>query len=161
MKTKEELLNFYGVEIGKKYRVYDHIYDWNAGFDGKIFEVGVNAVYDNLFIEFDNDDMGCFESSSYKINFLDNLYYCDAAVLDKEESEYLSNVIKPFKNRVIYIALNRYQFDDEEQDYIVICLKSRVFSLGEIISLPCFKPGMMYKGMTPNKRYTLTDLGLL
>lgn len=161
MKTKEELLKFYGVEIGKKYKVYDHVYDWNAGFDGKIFEVGVNAVYGNLFIEFDNDDMGAFEKSSYKINFLDNLYYCDAAVLDKEEGEYLSNVIRPFKNRVIYITLYQIQINDKEQEYIIICLKSRVFALGEIISLPCFKSGMMYKGMTLNKRYTLAELGLV
>ena len=70
-------------------------------------------------------------------------------LLKKEEKEYLSAVIKPFRDRVKFIA-KRIMFDD----YICIGLND------EAISLPYFKKGTMYKGMELYKKYTLKELGL-
>lgn len=71
-------------------------------------------------------------------------------ILDEVEKEYLRAVIKPFYKRVINIRKARY-FGVE---YIVINLNA------DSIALPYFKEGKMYKGMEPNKSYSLQELGL-
>lgn len=71
-------------------------------------------------------------------------------ILDDVEKEYLRAVIKPFYKRVINIRKARY-FGVE---YIVINLNA------DSIVLPYFKEGKMYKGMEPNKSYSLQELGL-
>lgn len=80
-------------------------------------------------------------------------------ILTKEEKEYLSNVIKPFKNRVAYIikytnlcALN--------EEYIQICVKSYDTEMDEDINLPIFVKGSMYKNMKKVHRYSLKEIGL-
>lgn len=71
-------------------------------------------------------------------------------ILDEVEKEYLRAVIKPFYKRVINIRKARY-FGVE---YILINLND------DSIILPYFKEGKMYKGMEPNKSYSLQELGL-
>ena len=83
----------------------------------------------------------------------------ESSILDEEEKEYLSNVIKPFRDRVIIIEKSR--FDDS--CFISITVKSKRESSGtktECINLPFFKEDTMYKGMENNKEYTLKELGL-
>ena len=74
-------------------------------------------------------------------------------ILDKVEKEYLSAVIKPFRDKVDYIE--KYSFDDDEEEFI--CL---VFKNDNSFSFPIFKKGTMYQGMLPCKEYTLKELGL-
>lgn len=77
--------------------------------------------------------------------------------LDEIEKEYLSAVIKPFRNRVVYIKKvnctnNRY--------YLSIKISSKLtLSKIEFFYLPLFQNDI-YKGMETNKEYTLADLGL-
>lgn len=71
-------------------------------------------------------------------------------ILDEVEKGYLRAVIKPFYKRVINIRKAGY-FDTE---YILINLNA------DTIKLPYFKKGEMYKGMEPNKSYSLQELGL-
>ena len=73
-------------------------------------------------------------------------------ILDKEEKEYLRNVIKPFRNKVSYIA--RCSTFESDQQYISIKLSD------DIICLPYFKKDTMYKGMEVERKYTLEELGL-
>lgn len=73
-------------------------------------------------------------------------------ILDNKEKEYLSFVIRPFRNNVEFIRKQKY--DDEE--FIFITCKSRFDSF----ALPLFKKGTMYKGMELNREYTLEELGL-
>ena len=76
-------------------------------------------------------------------------------ILDDEEREYLSAVIKPFRKDVEYIVkLPKFEWI-QEAIYIHIGRSWR----GNI-ELPTFKKGMMYKGMEINKRYTLEELDL-
>lgn len=78
-------------------------------------------------------------------------------ILDKAEKEYLSAVIKPFRNRVIDISL----CGCSDKRFIRICV--RRFddrSHFERIELPYFKTGTMYKGMEYCKYYSLEELGL-
>lgn len=76
-------------------------------------------------------------------------------ILNEAERQYLSAVIRPFRDRVSYICkvntLERYGtqridigFTDESID----------------MELPIFERGTMYKGMKIGKEYTLEELGI-
>ena len=77
-------------------------------------------------------------------------------ILEEEEKRYLSNIIKPFRHRVINIVKIGYN----DLYFISIKIQSR-FTLNKIdhIDLPLFNTDM-YEGMESNKNYTLKDLGL-
>lgn len=75
-------------------------------------------------------------------------------ILDKVEREYLKAVIRPFRNKVEYIAKFKSACSENEQ-YIHI-----LFYEGHYLSFPYFKANSMYKGMKLNKAYTLKELGL-
>ena len=75
-------------------------------------------------------------------------------ILDAEEKEYLSNIIKPFRDRVTKIA----KFEDSkdrQKEYIIIYIKDDC-----AIILPNFKKNTMYQNMELDERYTLEELGL-
>lgn len=78
-------------------------------------------------------------------------------ILDDAEKKYLSAVIKPFRDDVkdIIKIESIYRLPDDGAEYIKICMCS-----DEEINLPYFRYGTMYKGMEPNKKYTLKELGL-
>ena len=87
-------------------------------------------------------------------------------ILDDVEKEYLSNVIKPFRNRILYIAKSEtVKTYDNPNPKIYECIyimykdstkKRNPYYMG----FPHFEKGTMYKGMELNKEYTLEELGL-
>lgn len=79
-------------------------------------------------------------------------------ILDEAEKEYLSNVIKPFRDRVILISKYFYVLDNAYSIEIYIKSAMGIFK-SENIKLPLFQ-NEMYKGMENNKSYTLEELGL-
>lgn len=80
-------------------------------------------------------------------------------ILDEAEKRYLSNIIRPFRGRVIGIVKIGSQI--QEYQYISIRIRSLVPRLSyENINLPYFHSGIMYKGMKVDKDYTLEELGL-
>lgn len=83
---------------------------------------------------------------------VENGYIVEKEILDKEEKEYLTNVIKPFKKNIKCIAKRTPIFEGKE--CIVILFKN------DGIVFPYFKKGSMYKGMEPNKNYSLEKLNL-
>ena len=72
-------------------------------------------------------------------------------ILDEKEKEYLSAVIKPFRDKVISISKKSANYGE----FIDILIDE-----AEDIYLPYFKPGKMYQGMGVNREYTLEELGL-
>lgn len=83
-------------------------------------------------------------------------------ILDKAEKEYLSNIVRPFRDKVVGIMKPNRIFDPFEckyvldgREYIVINIKNEAN-----INLPFFKEGTMYKGMKAGKLYTLKELGI-
>ena len=73
-------------------------------------------------------------------------------ILDKAEKEYLSSVIKPFKEKVTGIDIREFSAD---KCYLYIDI------IGDDgFGLPNFKQGTMYKNMQVNRKYTLEELGL-
>lgn len=75
-------------------------------------------------------------------------------ILDIQEKRYLYNIIKPFRNKVVYIIKKGY--DDDE--YISI----RYTEHGHRASIvfPLFVENSMYKGMEIGREYSLKELGL-
>lgn len=72
-------------------------------------------------------------------------------ILDEAEKRYLKAVIRPFKDKIIYISK---EIDFGGEYYIYIDLDD------DSICLPDFKKGTMYNGMEEDKEYTLKELGL-
>lgn len=77
-------------------------------------------------------------------------------ILDDVEREYLSAVIKPYKNKVTFIAKSK---DAYEAKYFISIVVNGNYGR-EAIHLPWFKENTMYKGMKIGKHYTLKELGL-
>lgn len=73
-------------------------------------------------------------------------------VLDDTEKMYLKGVIRPFSDKVLYIA--KRSIMDRRKEHIYIDLTY------DVITLPCFMKGTMYKGMELDHWYTLKELGL-
>lgn len=72
-------------------------------------------------------------------------------ILDEKEKEYLSYVIRPFRNRVKNI---------NKLSHCKKCWIKIKLTTDEGIDFPFFKEDTMYKGMEMNKEYTLEELGL-
>ena len=82
-------------------------------------------------------------------------------MLTPKEKEYLSNVIKPFKDRVKNI--HKLSCFGQRAEAIAIDVemdKDFALQLCDTIYLPIFKKGTMYKNLTEAKLYTLKELGL-
>lgn len=75
-------------------------------------------------------------------------------ILDGVEKKYLANVIKPFRHEIKIIS-KRSRLGNSSICYIKIWLKNN-----DTANLPDFKENSMYKGMEPNREYTLEELGL-
>ena len=82
-------------------------------------------------------------------------------ILDEKEKEYLSNVIKPFRDRVNLIRKSSSKLaDDIYYKVIEISIKSLIpYWENEVIVLPAFKSNL-YSDMEIGKEYTLEELGL-
>lgn len=78
-------------------------------------------------------------------------------ILSDSEKDYLENVLRPFKNRIMYVkkvASLGYE-----------CIRYRVHlpikKYGDMTyELPYFDKGTMYKGMKTEEQYSLEELGL-
>lgn len=126
--------------------------------------------YKNAILNYDENNINCC------VNHLNNKGIClrnckvckqkaiewlleeyKEPVLDDVEKEYLSEVIKPFRNKIATISkLHTYDnINYENNEYIYFGMKDR-----RGYSLPLFKQGTMYKGMQQGKHYTLQELGL-
>lgn len=78
-------------------------------------------------------------------------------VLNEKEKEYLSAVIKPFRDRVVYIL----KAEADECNWLIsIKIKRYDEDSNEYIDLPYFRENTMYKNMLINRDYTLEELGL-
>ena len=135
-----EVAKLLGVELGEEFGLK------NSNFRYKLTTYGLRKRY-HLVQEWSASSM------------LDNLLLGRVEmvkeakpILDNIEKNYLSNIIKPFRNRIDYIAKVNLS---NRREYILIKMKNY-----ELISLPFFTAGTMYKGMENDKDYTLKDLGL-
>ena len=73
-------------------------------------------------------------------------------ILTKEEKEYLRAVIKPFRDRIMWIMKHDYLSTNNQ--FIAIQMTKDIFLL------PLFEENKYYKNMEVDKEYTLEELGL-
>ena len=140
---------------------------FKVGQKVKIIRTGKIGEIKNIINE-DFNKMGC-SYACYKVYFIHKVYYIQEddwdwftvhdleevkEILDAEEKEYLSNIIKPFRDRVTKIE----KFEDNrdrQKEYITIYIKNDY-----AIILPNFKKNTMYQNMELDERYTLEELEL-
>lgn len=129
--------------------------------EGK-FEIVDNLTISQLQSEIDKLSNKVQEEYSKVISNRDRVNYLkeqlkqlkeeeNKPILNEEEKEYLSVVIRPFKDKVKYIA----KYGNSRLEFISIKL------VGDSAMLfPYFNKNTMYKGMELEKQYTLKELGL-
>lgn len=142
MNYMSEVVKMFGVELEEEFKISE--------YDGYLFKFSKTGmlcqVYPNLEL-----DLGITLIGILKGKY--NIVKISKSVLTDKEKEYLSAVIKPFRDRVEYICKS----DDGsmETEYINI-----TFDVDDFLCLPNFKKGTMYKGMELGMGYTLEELGL-
>lgn len=77
--------------------------------------------------------------------------YKEPSILDEAEKKYLSAVIRPWRDRVVFIKKVQRSFH-LGKEYIKIKVKD------DTANLPDFDENTMYKGMELEKEYSLQDL---
>ena len=83
-------------------------------------------------------------------------------ILDKEEKDYLRNIVLPFYDRVAYITKVEADSDysDSFQQIVIVVedYNTNTWTDEIEIELPPFEKDSMYVCMETNKQYTLKDL---
>ena len=138
----EQIAKMLDVEINEEFKI--------EGYDDNIrFKFTKNA-----FMQSCGD--GWWFSSNLIMTVLEGyrkLIKLPKPVLTDEEKEYLSYVIKPFRNRIEYF----YKWTCPNDDYEAITIMMKDCNH---FNFPPFKKGTMYKRMLLHEEYTLDDLGL-
>lgn len=143
MKTNQEILDFFKVKVGKKYKIINNG-KWPKYYVGLTFVVKETISINKLYFEIDKYDFDIWKLSEFDYEEV------KSAPLTDIERAYLSAVIKPFRNKVLYIKKCELC-----QEFIRIYTKGNDTS-----SLPCFPKGKYYTGMEPERKYTVEELGL-
>ena len=138
----KEVAKLLGLELDEEFRIKNSNFRYKLSKDGFMFWSDYNQDW-------------------FYISKLEQLLigYCEIIklpkpILDEKEKEYLSNVIKQFRNQVVSISKKLGDYGE----FIDIEIKEAEYSDG--IYLPYFKPNSMYKGMKLYKDYTLKELEL-
>ena len=143
MNYMEQIAKMLNVEIGEEFKIEGH--DDNLKF----------KFTENRFLQSYGDVYGWVDSISIMtvLEGRAKIIKLPKPILTDEEKEYLSYVIKPFREDVLKISK----------------FKSKVLKNKEVIGFetpngfmifPPFEKDKMYKNMELNKAYTLDDLGL-
>lgn len=83
------------------------------------------------------------------------IQYRDDEPLTHKEREYLKLVFKPFASNITYVEKTSEKIN-ADTEYIKVHIYKDCSML-----FPNFKRGTMYKGMNPEKSYTLKELGII
>lgn len=143
MNYMEQVAQMLGVELEEEFNVYK----------SKI----VNKFTEDGIVSYSKDNQNWIRNYYLLENLL--IGYTEIIkkpILDDIERRYLSNIIKPFRDRVVSII----KYDDYDRcEYIVIKYRNINGYTGRMY-FPAFEKDTMYKGMKANKKYTLEELGL-
>lgn len=115
-------------------------------FVDKTSQYGFNSI--DAQLKYFNDDVSIVKVER-PVKY-ETLFEREEEILDETEKRYLSNVIKPFRDKVKAIEKVSYS-----REFIKIYIKEDKPTI-----LPYFEKGTMYKGMKEYKEYTLKELGL-
>ena len=139
MSHMKEVAKILGVDIGEKFKV-----DAEGVILSKSFfftDYGLFVVGD---VNFKTGVLNQLLNGEYKVVKIPK------QILTDEEKEYLSAVVKPFRDEVKHISKNQYY----GEEWIQIRTKSG------LALLPSFKEGLMYNGMEVGKEYSVKELDI-
>ena len=144
----EEVAKLLGLELEEEFDI--------EGFPSKFKFTEIGLLY------WSNTDRRWCSTSGIPNKLLTgeyNLIKLPKPILDDSEKEYLGNIIKPFRDRVV--SIEKVEDDDPEEEYLIVYIEHfKDKSIWEPSMLPNFEKETMYKGMELGKRYTLEELGL-
>lgn len=145
MNYMSEVVKMFGVELGEKFKINFHgdISSDEYYIDGTT----IHEVCDGRVNDY------CYPLLIALLNGTDTVVKLPKSILTEKEKEYLSAVIKPFRNRIKYICKNNNE--DGDTEFLDVQLDDNDF-----MAFPNFKKGTMYKGMALSERYTIEELGL-
>ena len=141
----EQIAKMLDVEINEEFKIEG--YDDNMRF----------KFTSNAFLQSCGD--GWWSSSDsimYVLEGYRKLIKLPKPILDEKEKEYLSYVIKPFRDRIKYF----YKYPCGNDEYEAICVIMGTNGYFGYLAFPKFEKDSMYKGVIRNKEYSLDDLGL-
>lgn len=142
MNYMKQVAQMLGVELEEEFLIS------NTGLIYKFIDNGlIQKHIPKMTWHYDNSMLRCLLSGKYEI--------VKKPILDEAEKRYLSNVIKPFRNKIEYIA-KYYNGDSEYISIIYKDLNGRTYSM----AFHSYGEGTMYKGMELDKQYSLENLGL-
>ena len=141
----EDVAKLLGIELEEEFKIY--------GWDGfyKITELGLERYVKERSWLMDSIMLTDLIKGTAKIIKIPK------PILTDKEKDYLSSVIKPFRNDVISIK----KYNNGYSNYSCIVIEVKPFGIPkEFIDLPSFRSGTMYNGLEANREYTLGELGL-
>ena len=143
MSTVAKLL---GVELEEKFMLKDFQHMYKLTEKGLMYWSDISQIWEN------SNAIGNLLTGDIEIIKLSK------PILTEEEKEYLSSVIKPFRDRVTVII--KHKCDYSQDEYLGISVRYYNKPGVKEITLPIFEKDTMYKGMASTVWYTLEDLGL-
>lgn len=140
----EQVAQMLGVELEEEFKLDDSDdYKYKITKDGMFMYSGFASDW--------------FSANHILLGVLIGKYEIKKPILDDIERRYLSNVIRPFRDRVAVIT--KLNYGDYEKLMIEVKIMNSKYKF-DGCCLPRFNNGTMYKGMETNKGYTLEELGL-
>ena len=142
MNHMKQVAHMLGLEIGEEFFIKGCIDD----FRFKFTEEDVGYFYDGTWVS-----ILCYLGNL--LNGKWELVKIPKPILTEEEKEYLSMVIKPFRDDIRFI--HKYTCFNDTKEYLFGSAKDHSH-----LEFPSFERGTMYRGMELCKEYTLEELGL-
>ena len=145
----------------------DKSYKWIArDKNGCLYVYNENPHRDEsggvFYTEFNNGHLfdRCFSDVLFKNVTWENspIQYRNNKLLTPKEREYLQFVFRPFASDIMYVQKMRSDDTEDDTEYIV-AIVARTYK--DSIIFPYFIKGTMYKGMKPEAKYTLDELGIV
>ena len=123
---------------------------------------GLSARYriTNIGLQYNSETEGVWYTSNKLLPILlqgeISIIKVEQPILDDIEKKYLGNIIKPFRDRIVWIK--KIDSPIQNYEYIKICYQDNNYTI--VLNFPDFKAGTMYRGMKIGKSYTLKELGI-
>lgn len=137
----KEVAKLLGVEMDKHFKI--------DGFRNSLFKITNNG-----FINSDGWRDGVLEG------LLTGRLEIEKPILNDVERRYLENVLKPFKDRILFAKKTTIYDTDSSYEYVYFKVVTPDNEDYNYLILPYFIKGTMYKEMKIDKDYSLEELGL-
>ena len=149
MNHMAEVAHMLGLELNENFRFKSRLTDLST-YEFKFTEDYL--MYYNT--EGDYWNKASFHTLCNLLNGKYEVIKLPKSILTKQERNYLSSVVKPFREKILHIS----KLTGKNGEYI--CIDIRFDWEEDSILLPSFATGTLYKGMEIGMEYTLRELGL-